>query len=100
MDDNWHRSAAFGAERVNLAEVKFTPELLSCVPAEFARKHQVMPVQESSGRLAIAMADPSDLNAIDSLCHILNREIEVRVAEASQLDIFIRRFYEDDYSAN
>ena len=83
----------FGAEIINLSQVQFTPELLECLPSEAAHKYRVMPVADSPFRLAIAVADPSDLNTIDALTHIVNREMEIRVADKSQLDEFIRRHY-------
>ena len=91
--------ANFGAEYVDLSEVQFTPRLLSCIPAEFARKHRVLPLLELPGKLAIAIADPSDLNTIDILAHTLDREIELRIADESQLDVFIQRYYGDDKTA-
>jgi hypothetical protein len=41
----------------------------------------------------LALADPSDLDAIDSLHDLLHRDLELCVAEASQLDEFIERLY-------
>jgi len=89
----------FDAEIIDLTTVDFTPELLRCIPAEFVRKHRVLPVLERPGRLAIALADPSDLSVIDSLVHTLHREIEVCITDESQLDVFIQRFYGDDRTA-
>ena len=86
----------FGAELVDLTKVKFTPELLRCIPADVARKYRVLPVFERPGCLAIALADLEDLNAIDSLTHILQKpELEIRIAEHQQLDEFIHRLYGD-----
>ncbi len=87
------RAAHFGADEVDLGQVPFTPELLACVPAEFARRYRVVPVLCSPGKLRVAMADPSDLDAIDSLHRLLRRELELCVAEESQLKEFIERLY-------
>ena len=87
------RAAHFGAEEVDLRKVTFTPELLACVPAEYARRYRVLPVFSSPGKLRLALADPSDLDAIDSLHHLLHRVPELCVAEACQLDEFIERLY-------
>jgi type IV pilus assembly protein PilB len=88
--------ANFGAEHWDLSKVQFTPELLRLIPAELARKLRVMPILDFPGTLAVALADPSDLNAIDILTHTLNREIEICIADESQLDIYIQRYYGDD----
>jgi hypothetical protein len=87
------RAAHFGADEVDLRNISFTPELLACVPAGAARRYRVLPVSSSPSKLRLALADPSDLDAIDSLQHLLRRDLELCVAEASQLDEFIERFY-------
>jgi len=87
------RAAHYGADEVDLRKVAFTPELLACVPPEAARRYRVLPIFSSPGKLRLALADPSDLDAIDSLCHLLHRDLELCVAESGQLDEFIGRLY-------
>jgi len=93
------RAAHFGAEEVDLSKVSFTPELLARVPAELARRYRVLPVLSSPGELRLAVSDPSDLDAIDSLHHSLHCDLELCVAEAGQLDEFIERLYGGEASA-
>jgi type IV pilus assembly protein PilB len=83
----------FGAEHIDLSQVQFTPELLRLLPVEMVRKYRVLPVYKAGVNIAIAMADPSDLNAVDQLAHFLNSIIELRVADKDQLDTFILRLY-------
>jgi type IV pilus assembly protein PilB len=71
----------FGAEHINLSQVPFTPELVQCLPARMAREFRAIPVYKNEKRVGIAVADPSDLNAIDTLVHFLSREIELFVAD-------------------
>ena len=87
------RAAHFGAEEVDLRQVAFTPQLLACVPAEYARRYRALPVFNSRQMLRLAVSDPSDLDAIDALHHLLHRDLELCVAEESQLDEFIERLY-------
>ena len=87
------RAAHFGADEVDLRQVAFTPELLACVPAASARRYRILPVSSSCEKLRLALADPSDLDAIDSLHHLLHRHLELCVAEESQLNEFIERLY-------
>lgn len=88
--------ANFGAEHIDLSNVQFTPELLSCIPAGMVQKLRVLPVFRSETQLGIAMADPSDLNPVDTLAHHLNCEICLYVADACQLAAFIERLYDKD----
>jgi type IV pilus assembly protein PilB len=87
------RAAHFGAEEVDLRQVTFTPELLACVSAASARRYRVLPISSSRDKLRVALADPSDLDVIDSLHHLLQHDLELCVAEESQLNEFIERLY-------
>ncbi len=78
---------------IDLRDITFTRELLALIPAEFARRHLILPVVNSPYRVVVAMADPSDLAAIDALHDRLQREVEICVAYESQLQEFIGRLY-------
>jgi type II secretory ATPase GspE/PulE/Tfp pilus assembly ATPase PilB-like protein len=93
------RAGHFGAEEVDLRRVVFTPELLACVPAESARRYRALPVFNSREMLRLAVADPSNLDAIDALHHLLRRDLELCVAEESQLEEFIERLYGQEGAA-
>jgi hypothetical protein len=87
------RATHFGAEEVDLRQVVFSPDLLACVPAASARRYRVLPISSSRDKLRLALADPSNLDAIDALHHLLHRDLELCVAEESQLNEFIERLY-------
>ena len=87
------RAAHFGAEEVDLGKVQFTTELLACIPGEIARRYRVLPIRSFPEKLVLAIADPSDLDAIDSLHNLVQRDLELCVAESWQLDDFIGRLY-------
>jgi len=83
----------FGAELVDLKEVDFSDDLLACVPGVLVRRWRALPVSNAGRTLKVALADPSDLAAIESLHNTLHREVEICVADESQLDLFIERLY-------
>ena len=89
-------AAHFGAEEIDLRDVRFTAELLACVPAQLARRYRVLPVRNSPDNLRLALAEISDIDVIDSLHHSLHRDLELCVAEARQLDEFIGRLYGEE----
>ena len=90
------RFVNFGVEKIELARVQFTRELLSCIPAATARLHRVLPIFETPDSLCVAMAEVNDLQVIDSLRRALHRDLELRVADRQQLDEFVQRFYGAD----
>jgi type IV pilus assembly protein PilB len=90
------RAVAFGAMEIDLRKVVFTPDLRASIPADLARRYRVIPIKSSLSTLLLALSDPSDLNAIDSLRNSLRRDLELCVAEAEQIDEFVRRFYGEE----
>ncbi len=64
------KAAHFGAEVVNLQSLKIEDEVISIVSRDIARKYRVIPVFKTEDKVAVAIADPSDLNTIDTLTDI------------------------------
>ena len=64
------KAAQFGAEVVNLGAMKIEDEVLAIIPRHIAKEYRAIPLFKSDNKVAIAIADPSDLNTIDSLTHI------------------------------
>ena len=87
------KAAQFGAEVVHLGNLKIDDEVIAIVPRDVARKYRVIPVFKNDGKIGIAIADPSDLNTIDSLTHLLNAEIEQRVASETDIEAALVKYY-------
>ena len=87
------KAAQFGAEVVHLTGMKIEDDVISIVPRDIARKYRVIPVFRTENKVAVAIADPSDLNTIDSLTHLLNSEIELRVASEPDIEAALQKYY-------
>ncbi len=87
------KAAHFGAEVVNLAEVTIGDDVISTIPRHVARKYRVVPVFKHENSLTVAIADPSDLDTIDSLTHLLNMEITLQVASEPDLEAALSKYY-------
>src|ERR1051325_1432451 len=74
------KAAHFGAEVVNLGELKIEDEVIATIPRHIAKKYRVVPVFKHGNSLTVALADPSDLDTIDSWNHLLRMEIVHQVA--------------------
>jgi len=87
-------SPGFYGDKIDLSAVDFSPELLRSIPASIALRYRVLPVFETaSGSLGVALADIRDIDTIDSLTHLLRRDIELRPADQLQLGVFLQRLY-------
>ena len=64
------KAAQFGAEVVQLGGLKIPDDVISIIPRHIAKKYRVVPVFKTDGKVAVAIADPSDLNTIDTPARI------------------------------
>ncbi len=87
------KAAHFGAEVVNLSELQIPDDVISTIPRTTARKYRVIPVFKHDNAVTVAIADPSDLDTIDSLAHLLHAEIELRVASEADIEAALSKYY-------
>ena len=87
------KAAHFGAEVVNLAGMHIDDEVIAAVPRHIAKKYRVVPVYLHDKTLTVAMSDPSDLATIDSLTHLLGKEIVVMVASEPEIEAALAKYY-------
>ena len=87
------KAAHFGAEVVNLSELKIADDVIATIPRHIARKYRVVPVYKHDNSVTVALADPSDLDTIDSLAHLLHTEVELRVASAADIEAALSKYY-------
>ena len=90
------KAAHFGAEVVHLSAMKIEDEVIALVPRDVARKYRVIPVFQADNKVGLAIADPSDLNTLDSLTHLLHTEIEARVASEQDIENALSKYYGGD----
>jgi len=69
-----------GSTAVNLNETVIDRNVLSLVPMDVARRCVSMPVSRRNGTLTVALADPSDVNAVDTLRQVTGLGIEIVTA--------------------
>lgn len=87
------KAAHFGCEIVNLGEMRLEDEVISAVPRHIAKRYKVIPVYKHSHSITVALSDPSDLDTIDSLTHLLKADIVVSVASEEDIDAALVKYY-------
>jgi type IV pilus assembly protein PilB len=87
------KAAHFGAEVVNLREVAIADDVIATIPRHIARKYRVIPVYKLDNSLTIALSDPSDLNTIDTLTHLLRAEMNLQVASDEDIEAALNKYY-------
>jgi type IV pilus assembly protein PilB len=78
-------SKQFGVPAINLTDYSIDPSVAKLVPLEMARKYLIMPITRVGATLTIAMADPSNVFAIDDVKFMTGYNVEVVVAAESAI---------------
>lgn len=83
----------YRCEFVDLRKFTVNPDLLKRIPAELMFRYNFLPLEEiHDGRLAIAIADPSQLMLLDEISLLLGRRLAVRVAILARINEILRGF--------
>ena len=67
--------------------------LADLIPADLAHKYQVAPLQKSDLLLTVAMADPLDIKALDTIEVYSNCEVEAIICTEQQLNQLLSSLY-------
>jgi type IV pilus assembly protein PilB len=87
-------SKQYGVPSINLSEFDIDEDVLGLIPKDVAQKHQCIPINRAGASLIVAMADPSNIYAIDDLKFLTGYNIEVVVASEVAIEETIARYYD------
>jgi len=86
-------SRQYGVPSINLDHFEVDPTIIKIIPAETARKYQVLPLSRSGAVLTIAMADPTNVFAMDDIKFMTGYNVEPVVASEGAIEDAIERYY-------
>ncbi len=86
-------ASEYNLEFVDLDRFPIDTSVASVLPAQIARQHRVVPVARKFGAPVIAISDPGDVVAIDTLRTSIGREFISVVAAGPQIDATLDRVY-------
>jgi PleD family two-component response regulator len=82
----------------NFAAHSFPPEIISLIPAETASGNRLFPLKAQDGKLAVAVIDPFDHAALDTLARTSGMKIIPFLATRQELVAAIRKHYPEEQS--
>ena len=83
-------AAQFDMEFINLDGPEAQEQIdLTLVPQDLVKKHLILPLGKTNGRLKLVVHDPMDLELLDLLRFRLNCEIDTAIAPKSSIKSFI-----------
>jgi type IV pilus assembly protein PilB len=93
-------SKQYGVPSIALDRFEIDPAVLRLVPAETARKYQILPLSRAGAALTIAMTDPTNVFAMDDIKFMTGYNVEPVVASETAVLEGIQRYYGDGAIGN
>lgn len=93
-------AAQNGMEFIDLSQATPSPDVIQTMSSENARRYKAVPVQIRDETLIVAISDPLDMDAADSLSFILNRDVEYVCATPDSIAKAINDFYGPEDNPN
>ncbi len=87
------KATHFGTEFIHLSEMRLPDDVIAALPRHVAKRYNVVPIRKEESGIVVAMADPSDLDALDGLQHSLNTSVIPAVASPEEIEAAISRYY-------
>jgi type IV pilus assembly protein PilB len=78
---------------VDISSMVIPPEVIKQIRAEDARRFKVVPVAFGETGLVVAVGDPLDIDTIDSLSFLLQRELELVCASPEKIREALVKYY-------
>ncbi len=86
-------STQYRLPAIDLDEFDVDAEVIRLVSREVCEKHKILPVSRSGSSLIVAMADPTNLHAIDDIKFLTGYNVEPVVASETAIHGAIERYY-------
>jgi type IV pilus assembly protein PilB len=87
-------SRQYGIPSITLNKIEIDAETLRLVPTAIALKYEIVPVKRIGGTLTLAMADPTNVFALDDIAFMTNLQILPVVAPQAAIRQAIEKYYE------
>lgn len=85
-----------GLDFVDLTEVSVDSSVATLIPEALARKYQALPIYWQDQQLVVAIADPSNVFAVDDIRALTGADVRTVVATSGQLTELIDRYHRVD----
>lgn len=86
-------SRQYGVPSINLELFQIEPEVIKLISHDVALKYSVLPVSKVGASLTLAMADPTNVFAMDDIKFMTGFNIEPVIAAESSIQFAIGKYY-------
>ncbi len=86
-------SKQYGIPAISLDDVAIPPELTRLVPWSLCEKHMLVPLNMENNKITVAVADPTNVAAVDDVRFLCNMDVQVYLSTESGIKTLIDRAY-------
>ncbi|MEJ2367938.1 MAG: type IV-A pilus assembly ATPase PilB [Acidobacteriota bacterium] len=86
-------SEQYGVPAIHLEHFEIDESILRHIPSDIARKYLAIPIERTGATLTVAMADPSNVFALDDIRFLTGYQVEPVVASEASIRDAIERYY-------
>jgi type IV pilus assembly protein PilB len=92
-------SRQYGIPTITLSQLDLDSDVLRLLPSSVAKKYDVLPITRQGSSLTLAVADPTNLAALDEIAFLTNLQVTPVVASQAAIRGAIERNYEEKAAA-
>ncbi len=85
-----------GHRFVDVGIAQLDPAVVGLVPGSLCRKYSVIPIERTGDRIVLAMADPTDIIALDDVATLTDLRVEPVVVALDALELAFQRYVRSD----
>ena len=82
-----------GTDAVDIETMPITPEVFAAIPADVAQRFRAIPLADDGALMTVAVADALDFELLDSLPHVLGRDVHFVCATPTAISRVLKDGY-------
>ncbi len=86
-------SRQYGVPSINLDLFQIEPEVIKLISEEVALKYTVLPISKVGATLTLAMADPTNVFAMDDIKFMTGLNVEPVIASETSIQLSVAKYY-------
>lgn len=86
-------SKQYGVPAVDLAAAEIDREIIKLIPEDVCKKYQILPISRAGSTLIMAMADPSNIFAIDDIKFLTGYNVDTVIASEAAIEGAIEKHH-------
>ena len=90
----------YSLQKIDFSAFELDPKVVYKIPKKICEKYTLIPIMEVEGTIIVAFSDPGDIQAKEDISTITHSDIQIVVAEYSDIKRMINQFHTDGGKQN